>query len=198
MHAVLARQIGPDTWLLLCHLISVVVDAGIAPVESLEGPKRTLALMRYSMSSSGPHSGPSFVVSHSAFSSLPNLMETRSTLHQGNNFIAASASGCFQLACLFLSALSPTRATSISRFGGSPSLGIPLSSIDSPTSLNLLCASLAAPTIRSVSIARTAAALATLGAIARYCAKKAIGNRRCVGVTSTSPAILGERILLMV
>ena len=36
--AVLALQIEPDTWLMLCHLISVVVDAGITPVESLEGP----------------------------------------------------------------------------------------------------------------------------------------------------------------
>ena len=48
----------------------------------------------------------------------------------------------FLLACLFLKALSPTRATSISRFGESSSLGIPLSSSDRPKSLSRLCLSL--------------------------------------------------------
>ena len=38
---------------------------------------------------------------------------------------------------------------------------------------------------------------ATLEATARYCAKKAIGDRWCIGVTSNPPAFLGKRILLI-
>ena len=54
----------------------------------------------------------------------------------------------------------------------------------------------AASTSPRVSIARRPFVLVTLGAIARYCARKAIGERRCIGVTSKSPAFLGKRILL--
>ena len=79
----LPRQVGPGTWLLMFHLISVVVGAGKIPVESLEGSNGTLAWMRNSMSSNGAHFGPQFVASHSAFSFSPQLMEASSKVHQG-------------------------------------------------------------------------------------------------------------------
>ena len=41
-HAVLVRQAGLDTWLLLCHLVSDAVDVDIIPVVSLEGPNALL------------------------------------------------------------------------------------------------------------------------------------------------------------
>ena len=66
-------------------------------------------------------------------------MEARSRVRQGFSLCRYLCQGCFQLACLFLSALSPTRTTSISRFGELPSLGISLSSKNSPMSLNFLC-----------------------------------------------------------
>ena len=117
---------------------------------------------------------------------------------RGSLRVAASASGCVQLACLFLSAWFPTRATFISRLGESSSRGIPLSLIDRPIRLNLSCASLAASTSPSVSIARIPEAFATLGAIARFCARNAISDRRSIDVASNPPAYLGNRILLMV
>ena len=73
----------------------------------------------------------------------------------GSLRVTASASGCFQLACLFLNAWFPTRATFISRLGASSSRGILLSSMDRPIRLNLPRASLAASKSPSVSIART-------------------------------------------
>ena len=146
------------------------------------------------MPSNGAHSGPSLVVSRSAFSSPPSWERRAAESIRGSLRVAASASGCFQLACLFLNAW----ATSISRLGESSSRGNPLSSIDRPSRLSLSCASLAASTSPSVSIARTPEAFATLGAIARYCARKAIGERRSVDVASNPPASLGNRILLMV
>ena len=142
------------------------------------------------MSSSGAHSGPSLVVSHSAFSSPPSWERRAAESARGSLRVAASASGCFQLACLFLNAWFPTLATFNSRLGESSSHGIPLSSIDRPFSLHLSCASLAASTSPSVSIARTPEAFATLGAIARYCDRKAI-----VSTLVTPPCTQGSKAL---
>ena len=75
---------------------------------------RIFALMRNSTSSSGMHSGPSFVVNHSAFSSLPDWERRAATLARGSHRLAASASGCFQLGCLFLIRRTATQATSSS------------------------------------------------------------------------------------
>ena len=158
---------------------------------------RTLASMRNSMWSNGAHSGPSLVVSHSAFSSPPSWERRAAESARGSLRVAASARGCFQLACLFLNAWFPTRATFIYRLGESSLAALPLSLIDRPIRLSLSCESLAASTSPSVSIARTPEAFATLGAIARYFARKAIGDRRSVDVASNSPAFLGNRILLM-
>ena len=78
---------------------------------------RTLVLMRNSVSSNGAYSGPSFAVSHSPFSSPPNGERRAPTFFKGSHRVAASAKGCFQLACLFLSWRLPTWALSVLGLG---------------------------------------------------------------------------------
>ena len=117
---------------------------------------------------------------------LTHLGETcRKTLEMG-----ASASGCFQLVCLLLTGRAPTRATSSSRPGASVPRGVALSSMVSPMRFSFSCASLAASTSPKVFIACIPVDFATQ--TARHCARKAIGDRKSVDVTSNPTAFLGQ------
>ena len=124
-------------------------------------------------------------------------MRRAAELLGGSHRVAVSASGCFQLVCLFLNGRVPTWATSSSLLGESSSRGIALSSIERPMCFSSSCASLAAPTSPKVLVACGPVDLATLEAAARYCARKAIGERRSVGVTSNPPSFLGGSIFFM-
>ena len=135
MHVVLVHRGVPSIWLPACHLISVAAGVGIVLFCITGRSNRTLVLMRNSSSSNSAHFGPSFAVSHSPFSSPPSWETPAATSFEGSHLVAASASACFQLACLFLSGLGSLLLSAIA-----------LSSIESPECLNLVWAFLAAPT----------------------------------------------------
>ena len=99
-----------------------------------------------------------------------------------------------QLACLFVNGRTPTQVTSSFLFEVSFCRGSALSWIGKPMFLSTVCAPLAASMCPKVSITPRPVDFATLGTVARYCAKKAIGERRSVGVTSDPPAFFNKRI----
>ena len=160
-HAVRDHPDGPRTCPLLCRLISAVFDAGIVLLAPRRGPAAPL-LIQNSRSSSGVPSGPSFTVSRSAFRSPPpSWFAPCRRLCQW--LFPARLSLCWQSSPNMSGIQFPTQSTCRSRHAGP--WPVPCVSV-------FLTHTWQHQQVPRFLIACRPADFATLGATARYSAKK--------------------------